>query len=333
MNRPEPSLFERHPTATLAFIWLLFTVVFFGLAEVALKHFSGLGRPVLFFKHPSFGYRLQPNQETRRFGGAHFKINNLGLRANAKWDAGTDDKILFLGDSVTYGGNHISNEALFSEAAVKNLPNVQSGNAGIPNWGVENVYGLVVQEAFLPARIYVSTFIEDDFYRGLTLGENRPWIKYKSPYFALQELAEFLWHRFWRRSREINRREREREPDNVRAERAVTKLKAMDELLKVKGHHHLILISPTRDQVLNRTQKDLAVQSLLDAHEVEVVYLLDKLSVISASEDEKKSWYQDEAHLTLKGHRVWGDLIHEELVHKVPELDPSFPAPRGAAVP
>ena len=160
-----PSVFERHPRTTLAGVWLVFLLVFVVVAEVGLKRLSGLGRPVLFQAHPAYGYRLQPNQETWRFGGAHFKINNLGLRASGDWDADPKDKILFLGDSVTYGGNHISNRDLFSELAVKGIPGMQPGNAGIPNWGVENVHALVVKEKFLPASVYVTTFIEDDFYR------------------------------------------------------------------------------------------------------------------------------------------------------------------------
>jgi hypothetical protein len=173
------SIFERRPKATLACFWLAFLLLFGAVSEVALRHFTGMGRPVLFYANPSYGYRMLPNQETWRFGGAHFKINNLGLRASDDWDRAIQDKILFLGDSVTYGGNHISNEDLFSQTALKGLLDVRSGNAGIPNWGVENVYGLVVQEKFLPAGVYITTFIEDDFYRGLQSGRNKPWIKYE----------------------------------------------------------------------------------------------------------------------------------------------------------
>ena len=191
------SAFERHPVVTIALIWFVLLVAFLGVAEIALRELTGLGRPVLFYKDPSFGYRLQPNQETTRFSGAHFKINNLGLRASSDWDSVKDDKILFLGDSVTYGGNHISNHELFSDIAVQRLDGFQSGNAGIPEWGVENVYGLVVEKQFLPAAIYVTTFIEDDFYRGLTLPENRPWIPYESPPSALHELAAFLWAKWF----------------------------------------------------------------------------------------------------------------------------------------
>ncbi|MGH8740456.1 MAG: hypothetical protein ACREUN_06060, partial [Burkholderiales bacterium] len=279
----------------------------------------GLGRPVLFYAHPTYGYRLQPNQETWRFGGAHFKINNLGLRASHDWDRSPRNKILFLGDSVTYGGNHISNEDLFSEAATRELAGFRTGNAGIPNWGVENVHALVVREGFLPASVYVTTFIEDDFYRGLQSGQNKPWIKYVQPHFALQELAEFVWYKYFKNTREINRRERESEPPEVRVARAAAKLKEMDEFLKARGYPHLIFISPTRQQVLQQRPVDARVRAQLDTHGVAAVYLLDKPRVRTAPEADKRAWYQDNDHLTTKGHAVWGELIREELVRKLSE--------------
>lgn len=313
MNSHESSVFERHPKTTLLFIWLIPLGIFLILAEVMLQRSSGLGHPVLFFEQPSFGYRLQPNQETYRFGGAHFKINNLGLRANQDWDSDVEDKVLFLGDSVTYGGNHISNEELFSEIALNKLDDFQSGNVGMPNYGVENVYGLVVEDQFLPARIYVSTFIEADFYRGLVLAENRPWILTEAPRFALEELARWLWFRYIGNTRESNRRETERVPESVRRENAVKKLKEMDEFLKAKDFLHIIFISPSRMQILGREQIDFDLKSVLDEQEVQVVYLLEKLTLSEASEDDRMAWYQDCYHLTTQGHQVWGELIQEGL--------------------
>lgn len=318
MTASGPSVFERHPRATLVCFWLGFFLLFAVVAELALKQLTGMGRPVLFYAHPSYGYRMLPNQETWRFGGAHFKINNLGLRARDDWDRGTQNKVLFLGDSVTYGGNHISNEDLFSETATKDMPGLRSGNAGIPNWGVENVHGLVVRGEFLPASVYVTTFIEDDFYRGLQSGHNMPWIKYVRPYLALQELAEFVWYKYFTNTQEINRRDRESEPAEVRVERAAVKLKEMDEFLKAGGYPHLIFISPTRQQVLKQRPLDERVHAQLEKHGVAAVYLLDKPRVRAASEQEKRSWYQDNDHLTKKGHAVWGELIGEELARKLP---------------
>lgn len=311
----QDTVFERHPKKTLAAVWLVCLAIFMVIAEVGLKHFSGLGRPVLFEAHPAYGYRLQPSQETWRFGGAHFKINNLGLRASADWDADPKDKILFLGDSVTYGGNHISNQDLFSELAARGIPGMQPGNAGIPNWGVENVHALVVKEKFLPASVYVTTFIEDDFYRGLQHGRNKPWIKYRAPAFALEELAEFVWHKYFTDTAEINRRERESEPADARVTRAAARLKEMDELIRARGYRHLMFISPTRQQVLGERAPDARVRAALERHGVRAVYLIERLPAASAAE--RRAWYQDNDHLTEKGHAVWGRLMHEELVREL----------------
>lgn len=315
MSVSSASVFERHPRTTLAAVWIFFLLLFVAAAEIGLKQLSGLGRPVLFEAHPAYGYRLQPNQETWRFGGAHFKINNLGLRAREDWDPGVRDKILFLGDSVTYGGNHISNHQLFSELAARGLPGLRSGNAGIPNWGVENVHGLVVGAKFLPASVYVTTFIEDDFYRGLTHGRNKPWIKYEMPAFALQELAEFVWHKYFTDTQAINRRERESEPADVRVDRAAAKLREMDELLKSRGYRHVVFISPTRKEVLGQQPVDARVKAALDRHGVEAIYLLDRLP--RASAEDRRGWYQDNDHLTAAGHAVWGEIIREELRRRI----------------
>jgi hypothetical protein len=319
MSVTTASVFEQHPRTTLAGVWIFFLLLFVVVAEIGLKQLSGLGRPVLFEAHPAYGYRLQPNQETWRFGGAHFKINNLGLRAREDWDPGIRDKILFLGDSVTYGGNHISNHQLFSELAARGLPGLRSGNAGIPNWGVENVHALVVQAKFLPASVYVTTFIEDDFYRGLTHGRNKPWIKYEMPAFALQELAEFVWHKYFTDTQAINRRERESEPAGVRVDRAAAKLREMDQLLKSRGHRHLVFISPTRKEVLGLQPVDARVKAALGRHGVEAIYLLDRLP--GAPAEEKRAWYQDNDHLTAAGHAVWGRIIREELLRRIDDAN------------
>ena len=314
----ERSVFERHPRLTLAGFWLVFFVLFAGVAEVALRHFTGMGNPVLFYSHPAYGYRMLPNQETWRFGGAHFKINNLGLRANEDWDSARRGRILFLGDSVTYGGNRISNEDLFSAVAARGLGGYRSGNAGIPNWGVENVYGLVVQEHFLPATVYVTTFIEDDFYRGLQHPKNKPWIKYQKPVLALQELFEFVWYKYFTQVRELNREEREAEPAEVRVARAAEKLKEMDEFIKARGYRHVIYISPTRPEAMKERPRDPLVRAALEKAGVQAIYILDDPRLRAATPQQVDAWYHDIDHLTKAGHAVWGALMHEELARMLP---------------
>jgi hypothetical protein len=309
-----PSVFERHPRITLACFWLAFLLLFSLAAELALRKFTGMGNPVLFYAQPVYGYRLLPNQETWRFGGAHFKINNLGLRADEDWDPVKRDKILFVGDSVTYGGNRISNEDLFSAVAAQGLTGWRSGNAGIPNWGVENVYGLMVRERFLPASVYVITFIEDDFYRGLQTGRNKPWIKYEKPALALQELFEFYWYKHFTQVRELNREEREAVPAEARVARAAAQLKEMDALLTAHGYRHLIFISPTRPQAMRERPRDPLVNSELKKLGVPAIYLLDDPRLRAASREQVAAWYHDIDHLTKEGHAIWGSMMRAHLV-------------------
>ena len=42
-------------------------------------------------------------------------INNLGMRSSDNFNHKNKKKIIFLGDSVTYGGSIVSNNDLFSE--------------------------------------------------------------------------------------------------------------------------------------------------------------------------------------------------------------------------
>ena len=322
MSIENSSIMERYPKTTISITILSFLIASIILAEIILQNAIGLGNPPLYDRNPHYGFRLNPNQKMIRFYGAKFNINNLGLRSQQDWDSNVEDKVLFLGDSVTHGGNRISNENLFSEIAVQNLSGYLSGNAGVPNWGVENVYGLIVTEGFLPAKTYVTTFLESDFYRGLVFAGDKPWIWSEPPQYALVELSNYLWYQYvvypWRKYTARNLGDPEsaevkKSAEAERAERAVKKLRYMDTFLKSNGYRHLIYISPRRAQVLGSRLKDKLVAELLARHGVEAVYLLDRLDLAVVTNEEKASWFQDAVHLTEKGHGIWGALMRVDL--------------------
>ena len=119
MEKASSRWFNEHPKIAIAAAIVIIFVLGAVLFEFALSYI-GLGDPVLFRSYPLYGFRPLPNQEVERFN-AVTKVNNLGLRANEDWDDEIRNKILFLGDSVAYGGTRISNDELFSTLAVKNL--------------------------------------------------------------------------------------------------------------------------------------------------------------------------------------------------------------------
>src|SRR3989304_1941024 len=137
------NIFEKYPKATLFIAGIVLSLVgLFTLEKLAGS--LGLGDVVVYESNPLYGYRPKPNQSVKRFHQVKLCFNNLGLRAKEDWDLNKKEKyVLFLGDSVTYGGSYIDNEELFSTLAVKSLPNVVAGNAGVNAWGILNVYGLV----------------------------------------------------------------------------------------------------------------------------------------------------------------------------------------------
>ncbi len=103
MDGEKESVFTKNRKKTIAAVVLLLTLASAAGTELLLRESMGLGRPVLYDANPFYGYRPLPNRQYTRFGGAQIRFNNLALRAEANFDQDPNDKILFLGDSVTYG--------------------------------------------------------------------------------------------------------------------------------------------------------------------------------------------------------------------------------------
>src|SRR2546428_5785375 len=89
-----------------------------GLGEAALR-LAGFGHPILYDNRAAYGFRPLPDQTRRRFGGARLHVNNLGLRGADVTPERPPGalRILFLGDSVTWGGSYVDDAQLFATIA------------------------------------------------------------------------------------------------------------------------------------------------------------------------------------------------------------------------
>jgi hypothetical protein len=278
-----------------------------------MEKFMGLGNPILYDSSLIYGYRPLPGKAYRRFQGKEIKFNNLGIRANEDWQGNINNKILFLGDSVTYGGSYISNQELFSSLAVKDFKGWQSGNAGVNAWGVENIYGLVVETNFTPAKVYVTTLTEGDFERGLQRLLGQPFFNI-SPKFAYKELwlyfccrQNFGRYMDWQSFATPAERK-------YAIEKAVGKLKKMDEFLRSKGFQHFLFITNSKNQFLGIEGKDVLIANLLMDYKLRPTYIVDKLRTKMNLDD----LFHDQCHLTKKGHEVWAEVIKEEIRGALP---------------
>ena len=305
------NVFERNSKKTLLTVVLIGTVLLLSITEMCLRLFLGLGHPVLYRSSPLFGYRLQPDQLVHR-RGSEIRVNNLGLRADRDWDSNIENKILFLGNSVTYGGTYISNKYLFSHLAVQGLNGYVAGNAGINGWGIENISALIVEYGFLPARTYVTVLQETDFYRGLSKLAGKPFWTTK-PTFALQELLGIFY---------VDRLEAMYENHDAfvatfenekTVERSCAKLKAMDDFLKSKGYNHLIYFSTNTSQLIDGVVIDTMVTKHLKLAGIDVIYLKNRSEISSLSKAKQREFFYDSYHLNETGHALWAKIINGDL--------------------
>lgn len=276
----------------------------------------GLGDPVLYEVHPDYGYRPRPNQLVRRFGGATVRLNNLGIRANENWDTAAN-KVLFVGNSVTYGGSYVSNGDLFALRAVPKDHGWVGGSAGVNAWGIENMHGLIVRHAFLPARVYVTVLVETDFYRGFSERPDFFWTA--KPFSALHEIiphvvtqVKALLHREMPSASAETAAEAQKTSRET-VQRALNRLTELDAFLRARGFRHLIYLSPSRANLEHTIPPDPLIASMLEGASLRVQRLQERLESMELDATGIASLYHDGVHLSRRGHQVWASIIKPDV--------------------
>ena len=144
-------------------VFSLITIIIIS-TELYLKKI-GLGDPIRYDSNIFYGYAPKSNQKKNRLNNSLVSINNVGLRSIYNWDD-NKKKIIFLGDSVTYGGSFIDDKEIFSHLVCMELKEYICGNAGVNSYGI---YNTVMRSRFdqkiQEADIFVYLFPPDDFLR------------------------------------------------------------------------------------------------------------------------------------------------------------------------
>tara|TARA_B100000282_G_scaffold292487_1_gene266301 strand:+ start:226 stop:1116 length:891 start_codon:yes stop_codon:yes gene_type:complete len=135
------------------------------LCEFYLRYI-GLGDPIRYDSNYIYGYAPKENQKKERLNGSIVTINELGLRTPFSWNKVNKERIIFIGDSITYGGSYIDDKKIFSYLVCDKLKNYLCGNAGVNAYSVINM----VMRSRFDIRIknsenYIFTLAPGDFYR------------------------------------------------------------------------------------------------------------------------------------------------------------------------
>ena len=110
------------------------------VAELLLRLVFGFGTPVLYQEDAAAGYLLQPNQHVYRIF-CHNDTNHVSMRSDEfamPKPAGTY-RVLFIGDSITYGTTHVDQPLIFTSLLEKSLHG--PGRRGAAGGGVEHIGG------------------------------------------------------------------------------------------------------------------------------------------------------------------------------------------------
>ena len=101
----------------------------------------GLGDPIIYYNAAWGGVRPLPNQQVTRLNQAQTTIDKNGFRTSVP-ESGVAFRILYLGDSVTWGGSSVSDTELFSEVASDALRQqglaIYTMNAGVNGTSLMN---------------------------------------------------------------------------------------------------------------------------------------------------------------------------------------------------
>jgi len=136
---------KRWPYRQMLLVVLVLTL----LAELLLRFGFGLGSPVIYSLDQAAGYVAAGEQRTTRFG-SHVAINGFGMRSPEVTllpPAGRL-RILFIGDSVTFGPTYVDQADLFASLVPKDLgirtrSAWEALNASAPGWATGNELGFI----------------------------------------------------------------------------------------------------------------------------------------------------------------------------------------------
>ena len=154
----------------LSLVILFFLTFITTITEIYLRYL-GLGSPIVYDSNYVYGYAPKKSQKKVRINNSIVSINDVGLRSLYNWsDNKNYKKIVFFGDSVTYGGSYIDDTKTFAHISCEEFKdiNIICGNAGVNAYGIHNIIYRSKYDKRI-GKIYIKIFIivPDDFYRGL----------------------------------------------------------------------------------------------------------------------------------------------------------------------
>ena len=288
----------------------LFFFLFFKLIDKTLNNTYGLGNPLIYNYSKIYGYEIKPNQKINRLRN-NILINNEGMRSSHDWPKNNHSKsykILFYGDSVTYGGSVVSNKDLFTEKVCQKLnkKNLNSfcGNMGVNGYGLFSIIKRIKYKRIVNEDLIVITLIGSDFTRGFNhIGSQPFWEKEISNYFPAFTESLFILIDKFRNKKKYKFEDSSSKSTNYKY--YDDNFKEFNDVLNANGKKYIIFYSPTLDEI-NGSDQYIFFKQMLNRNNN--FFDLSKIKYKN-----KKELYHDNVHLNKEGHEVYSNYISKKI--------------------
>ena len=282
----------------LRIIFLFLAILF--VVEILLK-ILGFGNPVVY--HNKENYFPKSNQDVIRFKGAKVKINEFGMRTNYNWKNTNDKyKILFFGDSVTFGGSYIDNKDLFSEKLCELIKKSICGNYGVNGYKIHNinvrVQDIIKKIDFDHLIIVVSDSIEDgrSNFIDFPFYENFNYKLFKSTF----EIVNHILFKY-----KLKNNYHKYEDKNINQK--ITNLSDLAKTLSNSSINVDIFILPTIQNLNQNYNKKHLIENI-NSKNLKVHNIYEDIKILNYD-----NYYFNNAHLNKKGHDYFSKMIYDKI--------------------
>ena len=278
------------------------------LTEIYLKY-VGLGDPVIYDSNFVYGYAPRPNQKNNRLNNSTITINDVGLRTIYNWKKNKDKKkIIFFGDSVTYGGSYIDDRETFAHLTCEYINNIKyiCGNAGVNSYGIFNVvYRSRYDKRIADDDLRIFILVPDDFYRGLQdYNTAHFYMKTNNSLFpAISEAINFFSTKY--NVRKFISKSSDNKVENNKyslIDESINILNLEIKRLKKEEKNVLIFFSNSKS---NNQLNDLILKKINDKFKYEFIDLSNVLT---------EEMFEDETHFNKFGHKNVAKFISKKII-------------------
>ena len=290
--------------------------IFFCIIVILIEFFlryMGFGYPLIYTKDKNTFYP-KSDQSVYRFKKSKITINSFGMRTNFDWNNKKNklkNKIIFFGDSVTFGGSYIDNSELFSEkVCLKYMIKSICGNLGVNGYNLDNIYFRIKntdKELYDQIIIVVGSSLD----LGKSNLEDFPFYS-KYDYIMLRSSIEIVNHLLFKyklsdryHNKNFTKLENTKNFNGKVEVKTEDFIKLIDKISEKKKVN--IFILPTLED-LNFSRTKVNIEKNIKFKNIRLNYLYNYFK----NENYNKLYFNN-AHLNKKGHEYLTKIIYSEI--------------------